>query len=378
MDSLIELVRGGLGYLIPFVFVLTLVVFFHELGHFIIARLCGVRVLAFSIGFGPELVSWSDRAGTRWRIGALPLGGYVRFFGDESAASTPDHKAATTMTAADRSVSFHGKPVAQRAAIVAAGPIANFILATVIFAGVFWIMGRTVIAPRVDSVQPDSAAISAGIQAGDEVIAIDGTPVHEFGDMQRLIGPNAGRNITVIVRRDGREFTLQATPRGEVRTDLAGNKVTMGVLGIRGGSDPGDVRTVRYGPIAAIGQGAAQTWNVLARTMEYLGAVVSGRQSADQLSGPIRIAEVSGEAAKLGFQVLMNLAAVLSVSIGLLNLFPVPLLDGGHLLYFAIEALRGRPLSERAQEFGFRIGLVLVAMLMLVATWNDIVHLTAL
>ena len=374
----IELVRDGLSYLVPFIFVLTLVVFFHELGHFLVARLCGVRVLAFSIGFGPELVSWKDRSGTRWRIGALPLGGYVRFFGDEGPASTPDRDATVTMTESDRRVSFHGKSVGQRAAIVAAGPIANFILAIIIFAGVFWAVGQTVVAPKVDSVQPGSAAAAAGIQPGDEVLAIAGTKVDEFGDMQRLIGPNAGRTLTIVVRRDGRDLTLQATPRSETRTNVMGEQHTMGVLGIRGGTGPGDVRTIRYGPAAALGQGAAQTWDVVAKTMEYIGGIFAGQQSTDQLSGPLRIAEVSGEAARLGFQVLMNLAAVLSVSIGLLNLFPVPLLDGGHLLYFAIEALRGRPLSDRAQEYGFRIGLVLVAMLMLVATWNDIVHLTSL
>jgi regulator of sigma E protease len=377
MEAMIALVRDGLSYLVPFVFVLTMVVFFHELGHFIVARLCGVKVLAFSIGFGPELVSWQDRRGTRWRIGALPLGGYVRFFGDAGAASTPDRDANAAMSDADRRASFHGKPVIQRAAIVVAGPLANFVLAIVIFAAVFWVMGESVIAPRVDRVQAGSAAAAAGIKAGDEVVSIGGTRVDQFGDMQRLVASSAGRTITIVVRRDGRDLALQATPRAEVRKNIVGEKQTVGVLGVQGGGK-GDVRRVSYGPVEALGRGAGQTWDVVSRTMEYIGGIFSGQQSTDQLSGPLRIAEVSGEAAKLGFQVLMNLAAVLSVSIGLLNLFPVPLLDGGHLLYYGIEALRGRPLSERTQEYGFRIGLVLVAMLMLVATWNDIVHLTSL
>ncbi|HVV93762.1 MAG TPA: RIP metalloprotease RseP [Hyphomicrobiales bacterium] len=378
MLSLIEFVREGLSYILPFVFVLTIVVFFHEFGHYLVARLCGVRILAFSIGFGPELVSWSDRTGTRWRIGMVPLGGYVRFFGDEGAASTPDRRAGSTMSAADRRVSFHHKPVAQRAAIVVAGPLANFVLAILVFAAVFWISGRPTATAEVDSVQPGSAAAVAGFKPGDVIAAIDGKAIDSFGAMQEVVRGSAGRSLTFVVRRDGVERTLVATPRRQVVTDALGGKAEVGVLGIRRDTGAGNMKVVHYGPAAALAAGAGETWFVVSRTMQYVGQVATGRQSADQLSGPLRIAEVSGQAARLGFQVLMNLAAVLSVSIGLLNLFPIPLLDGGHLLYFGIEAVRGRPLSERAQEVGFRIGLVLVGALMLVATWNDIVHLATL
>jgi regulator of sigma E protease len=280
------------------------------------------------------------------------------------------------MSEADRRVSFHGKPVAQRAAIVVAGPLANFILAILIFAAVFWIAGRPTTAARVDSVVPGSAAAAAGFQPGDLVVSIDGRTIDDFGEMQEIVRTSGGRTLNVVVRRGGATQRLAVTPREEVVTDALGGKARVGVLGIRRDAQ-GHITVVRYGPVEALAAGAGETWFVISRTLEYVGQVATGRQSANQLSGPLRIAEVSGQAAKLGFQVLMNLAAVLSVSIGLINLFPIPLLDGGHLLYFAIEALRGRPLSERAQEMGLRIGLVVVATLMLVATWNDIVHLAS-
>jgi regulator of sigma E protease len=282
------------------------------------------------------------------------------------------------MSAADRRVSFHHKPVVQRAAIVAAGPFANFILAILVFAAVFWIAGRPTTTAQVDSVVPGSAAAAAGFQPGDVVTSINGRRIDDFGEMQQIVQVSGGQKLTIVVRRDGAERTLVATPRNqEVTTPLSG-KARVGVLGIRHDATASDSSVIHYGPVSALAAGAGETWFVVSRTMQYVGQVATGRQSANQLSGPIRIAEVSGQAARLGFQVLMNLAAVLSVSIGLLNLFPIPLLDGGHLLYFGIEAVRGRPLSERAQEVGFRIGLVLVGALMVVATWNDIIHLATL
>jgi regulator of sigma E protease len=365
-------------YIVPFLFVLTLVVFIHELGHFLVARWCGVRILTFSIGFGPELFGWNDRRGTRWRVAAVPLGGYVKFFGDESAASTPNVDTLSSLSPAERRVSFHHQPIAARAAIVAAGPIANFLLAIVVFAGVFMFLGRPTTEARVDQVQPGSAAAEAGFQPGDLVLRIDGTKIDSFSDMQRLVSTSADRQLTIEIRRGDRDMTLQATPRAQERTDAFGQTSRLGVLGLTRVTSPDNVHVEKFGPLGAVGAGAQETWFVVTRTLGYLRDVAGGRESIDQLSGPIRIAEVSGEAAKLGFQVLLNLAAVLSVSIGLLNLFPIPLLDGGHLLYYGIEAVRGRPLSDRAQEFGFRVGLAIVFMLMLVATWNDILHLTAL
>jgi regulator of sigma E protease len=367
-----------LGYVIPFLFVLTVVVFFHELGHFWVARRCGVKIDAFSVGFGPELLGWTDRQGTRWRLAAIPLGGYVRFHGDDSAASTPDLNALAKMGAAEKSVSFYHKPVGQRAAVVAAGPIANFILAIVIFASMFALFGKQVTPPRVDAVQAGSAAESAGFKGGDLVLTIDGKPVESFGDMQRIVGASPGQALAVVVERGSAQVALTATPQMREMKDNFGNVMRIGVLGISRSPNASEVVTQRYGPIEAVQLGFAETWFVVERTMTYIGRMIVGRESADQLGGPIRIAQVSGQVASLGFVALLHLTAVLSISIGLLNLFPVPLLDGGHLLFYAIEALRGRPLSDRAQEYGFRIGLALVVMLMIVATWNDLLHLMAL
>jgi regulator of sigma E protease len=367
---------GGLvGYLVPFLFVLSLVVFFHELGHFLIARWCGVRILAFSIGFGPELIGFNDRHGTRWKIAAIPLGGYVKFFGDDSAASTPDSARIATMTASEKSESFVGQSVAKRAAIVVAGPMANFLLAIVIFAGVFMFYGKQTMSARVDSVQPDSAAAAAGFQPGDLVTAINGSPIADFADMQRIVSESAGEMLTIMVKRDGTDKVLTATPILSEEKDIFGNVHRIGLLGIRRSTAPEDLKYQPVSPPEALWMGAQETWFVIDRTLSYIGGVVVGREAANQLGGPIRIAEMSGQVATLGFGALLHLAAVLSVSIGLLNLFPIPLLDGGHLLFYSVEAVRGRPLSERAQEVGFRIGLAIVLMLMIFATFNDIVHL---
>ncbi|MBX6425856.1 MAG: RIP metalloprotease RseP [Variibacter sp.] len=365
------------SYLVPFLFVLTLVVFFHELGHFLVARLCGVRVLVFSIGFGPELLGFTDRRGTRWKIAAVPLGGYVKFFGDENAASVPDEAALAAMTEEERRHSFFHKSVGRRAAIVAAGPFANFLLAVVIFAGVFIFYGKPITSARVDSVQPGSAAAAAGFQPGDLILSIDGRRIESFGDMQRIVSTRAGERLTFVVERGGVEVTLQAAPALKEVKDNFGNVHRIGVLGITRSMKPGDVKIERVGSVAAVGMALEETWFVVDRTLSYIVGVVVGRESADQLGGPIRIAQVSGQVATAGFVALLHLAAVLSVSIGLLNLFPIPLLDGGHLLFYGIEAVRGRPLSERAQEMGFRIGLAIVLMLMIFATFNDILHLVS-
>ena len=367
-----------LSYAIPFLFVLTVVVFFHELGHFWVARRCGVKIDAFSIGFGPELLGFNDWHGTRWKLSMIPLGGYVRFHGDDSAASTPDQKALAAMSEQERRVSFFHQSVAKRAAIVAAGPIANFILAVLIFAAVFFVYGRQSTTARVDGIQPGSAAEAAGFVPGDLVVSIDGREIANFADMQRIVGVSPGQALKIVVERKGSQVTLTATPLLREIKDNFGNMHRLGLLGISRSTTAADVVTEHFGPIQALRLGVEETWFVVERTLGYVAGIVVGRESADQLGGPIRIAQVSGQVASMGFAALLHLTAVLSVSIGLLNLFPVPLLDGGHLLFYAIESIRGRPLSERAQELGFRIGLALVLMLMIFATWNDILHLTSL
>lgn len=377
LSSFNALSHGLIGYIIPFLFVLTIVVFFHELGHFLVARWAGVKVLTFSLGFGPELFGFNDRHGTRWKVSAIPLGGYVKFFGDESEASTPSADALQTMTADERKVSFHHKKVGPRAAIVAAGPIANFLLAIVIFAALFTFFGKPSQTARVDTVQEKSAAAAAGFKSGDVVTAIDGNAIDSFSEMQRIVSTKAGTPMVFTVKRGEEVVKLSGTPELREIKDSFGNAHRIGVLGITRATGPGDTVTQPVNPATAVWLGVKETWFVVDRTLSYIGGVFTGRENADQVGGPIRIAQISGQVATIGLSALIHLAAVLSVSIGLLNLFPVPLLDGGHLLFYAVEAIRGKPLSERSQELGFRVGLALVLMLMLFATYNDILHLAA-
>jgi regulator of sigma E protease len=377
INSFNTLSHGLIGYVVPFLFVLTIVVFFHELGHFLVGRWAGVRVLTFSLGFGPELFGFNDRHGTRWKVSAIPLGGYVKFFGDETEASTPSAETLAHMTPEERALSFHHKKVGPRAAIVAAGPIANFLLAIVIFACMFTFFGKPNTSARVDKVEANSAAAAAGFQAGDVVTAIDGNKIETFSDMQRIVSGRAGERLTFTVKRGEANLQLQGTPELREVKDPFGNVQRLGVLGITRQTAAGDVVTERVDPVTAVWLGVKETWFVIDRTLSYVSRIFTGRESADQVGGPLRIAQMSGQVATIGLGALIQLAAVLSISIGLLNLFPVPLLDGGHLLFYAIEAARGRPLSERAQEVGFRIGLGLVLMLMVFATYNDILHLAA-
>jgi regulator of sigma E protease len=371
LHSFSTLSHGFIGYIIPFLFVLTIVVFFHELGHFLVARWAGVKVLTFSLGFGPELAGFDDRHGTRWKISAVPLGGYVKFFGDDSEASTPSSEALAGMTEEERAGSFHHKKVGPRAAIVAAGPIANFLLAIVIFTCLFTFFGKPSTTARVDQVEAGSAAAVAGFQPGDVVTAIDGKPIESFPEMQQIVAGRAGEQLTFTIKRGDATLQLRGTPQLREVPDLFGNISRRGVLGITRQSSAGEVTTERVDPATALWLGVKKTWFVIDQTLSYIGNVFRGRASADQIGGPLRIAQISGQVATLGIIPLLDLAAVLSISIGLLNLFPVPLLDGGHLLFYAVEIVRGRPLSERSQEYGFRFGLVLVLMLMVFAFYND-------
>lgn len=377
MDTMIQLAGFGdtvLGYLLPFLFVLTVVVFVHELGHFLVARWCGVAVKTFSIGFGPEIAGFNDRHGTRWRLSWIPLGGYVKFIDDDNAASA-GHKSLEQLSPEERARSFQSKPLAARAAVVAAGPIANFILAIVIFTAIFALFGERITAAKVDIVNPGSAAERAGFLPGDRVVSIDGKTIESFGEMQRIVGTSPDQSLHFVVDRNGQTVELTATPERKEITDHFGNVIRLGLLGIQRSASPEDWTLKRHDPLTAFGMALKESYFVVSRSLGYLYDVVTGREAADQLGGPIRIAQVSGQVASAGFVALLNLAAIISVSIGLLNLFPIPMLDGGHLLFYSIEAIRGRPLSESTQEIGFRIGLAFVLMLMIFATWNDLIHL---
>ena len=537
---------------ITFVFVLSLLVFVHEMGHYLVGRWSGIRIMAFSIGFGPEILGHTDRHGTRWKLSLIPLGGYVRFFGDEDASSKTDTDQLAAMTEEERAQSFAGAKLWKRAATVAAGPIANFILAIAIFAVLFSVYGRTVADPVVAMVTRDGAAAEAGIEPGDRLMAIDGVKVKTFDEVQRYVGLRPGRTIVLTVERDGqmrdfrimpklvedtdqfgnkmemgrigialvdplitgvepngpaakagivagdrliaadgnaiatyydigryigdrpgksivltiqrngeiRDFPIVAetltetdasgnkkdvgsigiapidplvasiapdspaeaaglelgdrilsvdgqavgsisevqryaashvdkpvslsverggqtrdvtvTPKKSAETDIFGAQIEIATIGITDGQKPIRLRYEAYGPFQALGEGVKQTGSIVSGTFEYIANVIGGYMKADQLGGPIRVAQLSGQMATLGFSAVLQFAAILSVSIGLLNLMPVPVLDGGHLMFYAIEAVRGKPLGARAQDIAFRIGFAMVLSLMVFATSNDI------
>jgi regulator of sigma E protease len=336
-----------------------------------VARWCGVSVEAFSIGFGKEIAGWVDRHGTRWKLSWIPLGGYVKFRGDANAASMPD---AETMTEAAKDPgNFHGKPVWQRALVVAAGPAANFILAIAIFAAAFMLVGQPVTEPRIDEVLPGSAAERAGVQKGDLVISIDGKRIDNFAELQQAVITRPGEELLVAIDRAGTPISLTIVPDLKEEPDGFGGKMRIGLLGVRHNPE-GGIRYERMGLLQSLDSGVDRTWFIVETTFRYLGKLVTGRESADQLGGPIAMAKAAGDAASVGLFQFVNVIAFLSVSIGLINLFPIPMLDGGHLVYYAIESVRGKPLGEGAQEWGFRIGFSLVIMLMVVGTWNDLVR----
>lgn len=356
--------------ILPFLVVLTVVVFVHELGHFLVARWCGVGVRTFSIGFGKEIWGFDDKHGTRWRLAWIPLGGYVKFMDDDNAASVPTRESIKSMTPEQRAVSFHAKPVWKRAAVVAAGPIANFLLAIVIFALWFGLFGIHSTEARIDEVIKDTPAAEAGFQSGDLITAIDGRQVESFEDVQKIVSTNVGSELTFTVDRTGSPLDLKATP--VLRDQKIGQQtISTVVIGIRRSAEA-KVQTRYPGPVEAVALGTDQTQFIITSTLGYLADVIGGRQKADQLGGPVRIGDLAAKVADKSLVNLIYLIAFISVSVGLINLFPIPLLDGGHLLFYAIEAIRREPLSEGAQELGFRIGFAVVIMLMIFATFNDL------
>jgi regulator of sigma E protease len=367
MDIVAEISRNGFWFLV----LLTPLVFIHELGHFLVARLCGVRVEVFSVGFGRELFGFTDRHGTRWKFSLLPLGGYVRMFGQAPNELEGGVKPAP-MSPEDKAVSFMHKSVGRRAAIVAAGPAANFIFAIVVAAGVFSIVGKEFTSPVIDEVRSNSAAAEAGLLPGDRIVALNGREISTFEEVAEFIMVNLDQPMDMKVDRGGTELTVTARPRINVATDLLGKEVRTALLGIQS-NHRGPV--VQLGPIEALGEAVNYTYTKTGDMLQGLWQMVSGVRPASEIGGVLRIATVSGAVAEVSFYKLTFLAILLSINLGLINLFPVPMLDGGHLAYYAVEAARGRPLSEGAQEWGLKIGLAMVLSLMLFATWNDLVYL---
>lgn len=380
-----DIVAFVTDYAIPFILVLSILVFVHELGHYWVARRCGVRVEAFSIGFGPELFGWTDKAGTRWKVSALPLGGYVKMFGDADVTSRPGGDALEAeegtgdwaqgktrpLTSEERAVSFHHKRLGQRAAIVAAGPMANFLFAIVVLAVLFATAGQRTTPAVIGGVLEDSAAAEAGLQVGDRIVAIDGDGIERFEEIQRVVQLNLDSPLLVTVDRGGVTRELTVTPQIVEIQDNFGNTVEIARVGI----EASGTEMVRHDPLTATWRAVEETGSLTWGTLRYVGQMIAGSRSADELGGPIMIGEMSGRVAEFGLVALVSFMALLSINLGLINLFPVPMLDGGHLLFYAIEAVRGRPLGERAQEYGFRIGLALVLTLMLFVTFNDLSRL---
>lgn len=375
---MLDILRGLIAWtpmgLPAFLFVITLVVFFHELGHFLVARAFGVKVDVFSVGFGKEIFGWTDKRGTRWKVSWLPVGGYVKFAGDADASSRPDPDAASKMTLAEREGALVFKPVGQRALVAASGPFANFALAIVLLTGIFLYTGHATVTPIIGTVKAGTPAAAAGILPGDRVTRVDSTRITDFQQLPQIISVASGDPLAIGVHRGNRDLTIWVTPRRIATRDLLGNKVNQMMIGVS--PDPkAPVTRENYGPVGAFVAACDETWNIIQTTILGITRMITGHGGADQLSGPVGIAKMTRQVADIGFLPLLNLVAILSVSIGLANLFPIPLLDGGHLLYYGVEAVSGRPLDERAQDVGFRLGLVLVLGLMLLTTWNDLVRL---
>lgn len=359
---MLTVIPGFIRSAAAFVVVLGVLVFVHELGHYLAARWRGVRVETFSIGFGRALASWTDKSGTVWKVAWLPLGGYVKLHGQERPQDVTEDVRAQWIAGE----TFHDKPVLSRAIVVAAGPVANFLLAMVLFAGLFMALGTPVTLPVVGAVLPDSAASRAGLMVNDRVLSIGGQSIQTFEDLQHIITIHPDETLPMTVLRDGADLQIQVTTESRM---AAGHQV--GLLGVRGGA----VEYHKVSAPVAVWSGITQTWNITYETFKGLAEMIGGSRGTDELGGPLRIAQMSGQIAQLGIASLISFIGVLSVNLGLINLFPIPVLDGGHLLFYLAEALRGRPLPQRAQEYGFRAGLAFLACLFVFATWNDLTHL---
>jgi regulator of sigma E protease len=382
--DIISLLAAKLSFVweigVPFLAALTILVFVHELGHYMVARWCNVKIEVFSIGFGPELIGWNDRLGTRWRISAIPLGGYVKMFGESETVIEGKGEGGSErpMTPEEEKVSFHHKPLPQRAAIVIAGPAINFIFAIVAFALLFMTIGVpnssiNKLLAIVGNVSSGSAAAIGGLKTGDQITQIGDEKINYFVDLQRVIKVIPNKEIKISITRAGKKMNLNMTTGTRTSKNAQGAVVKHGLLGIS--ARPGEVKYIPQSPGKAIGLGFERTYVFTLQILEYIGDIIVGKKSADELGGVLRIAQISGQVAELGIVSFISFLAILSVNLGLINLFPIPLLDGGHLAFYTIEAIRGRPMGPKAHEYSFRFGLTAVVGLFLFVTWNDLVHL---
>lgn len=367
---MIDIIQHALHYIVPFIVVISIVVFVHEFGHYWVARRCGVRILTFSIGFGSEIFGWNDRHGTRWKVCWLPLGGYVKMFGDADPASRPD-EAVHTMTDDERKVAFFHQSIGKRMAIVVAGPAVNYIFAILVLAFLFTLKGQPYSPPDISEVSANGAAAIAGLMPGDHVTAIDGSTINRFEDIKRTVAINEGTPLVFDIERAGKPMHFTITPEIVTTTDHFGDEEKTGRIGIASSK----IEYEQRAPVEALGQAIIESYNLTVMSLKAVGQIIVGSRGADELGGPLRIAEMSGKVAKDGAIALVWFLAMISINLGFINLFPVPILDGGHLAFYCAEWLRGKPLSQDVQEVGGRVGVLLVLSLMVFATWNDLVHL---
>jgi regulator of sigma E protease len=366
-----ELINTFLYNTASFIVILSVIVFIHEFGHYYIAKISGVKIEVFSIGFGKELFGWNDKSGTRWKISILPFGGYVKMFGDIDPASAPDSEKIKGFTKAEKKIAFHTKPLYIKAAIVVAGPIANFILAIAIMTFMFSYYGKPTTLPIVNTVLENSAAYEAGLQAGDVVLDMDGEKVSSFIDIQRIVSINTGTPIITNIQRGPNTMTISITPKITTRQDMFGNDIKASFLGISSTT----ISYEKLGVAQSIVSSTIETYNISKGTLKAMGQMIRGERSVREISGPIGIAKYSGQSAEKGIGTVLWFITILSINLGLINLFPIPVLDGGHLLYYAVEAVRGKPMADKIQQWGFKIGIALVVTLAIFAVFNDIRNL---
>jgi regulator of sigma E protease len=357
-------------YILSFVFVITTLVFVHEFGHYYVAKLCGVKVLKFSIGMGKAFFTREDNSGTQWCFSWLPIGGYVKMLGDGSAASNPDFDILQQMDEQTKKHSFHHKNVWQRLAIVAAGPLSNYLFAVILFTGLFYFSGAMTVAPIVSSIAPGSPADKGGMKIGDTILSLDNNEISEFADIQKfLVLHNTQENILIKLKRDNNEIAINITPKFREITDDFGDKHQIPFVGI----SSSQFTHKKYDLVTSFSQSIYQCYDLSKTTLIALSQIVTGKRSYKELSGPVSIAKYSGKTAKLGFKSIIWFLALLSVNLGLINLLPVPMLDGGHIIFYLIEIITGKPVKKSIQEYGFRVGFILLITMMIVATTNDLI-----
>jgi len=362
-----------LNYIIPFVVLILVVVFIHEYGHYYFAKKYGVGVTDFSIGFGKELFGWNDKSGTRWKICWIPLGGYVKFFGDRNVFSQADQeKIVNKYSLEDQKKLFVLKPLYQRTIIVAAGPFANFLLAVAIFLSIYMFVGKDFTPAMINEVQNESPAQVAGLKKNDVILEIDGNKVKSILDVSKLIMMSTSEFIDFKVSRFENELILKVKPNVVEAEDNMGNKVKKRMVGIKLSPFNNEINHVKLGPAKALYYSLSEVYFVSISSLKYLGSIITGSGDSSQLGGPIRIAKITGQVAEFGFIPFLSMMAYISISLGLINLFPIPLLDGGHLMFYGFEKILGRPLSQKTQEGFFRIGMFLLLFLMFFATFNDL------